>query len=256
VDDLDLLRLLGETTTLLRTAGLDPQLVGALAIRLHVDARAFSGEQTPVNPDVPETLARVVEATGDIDLVVRDFPIAERLLIAAGFKKDERALVTFKKGAENVDLIPGSPSIGPGGPIDIPIDACASVPFVLPGGSGTIQIAAPGALVVLKARAWRDRHDPRDLADIGALGLAHWFLDLSMEEGMRHALVRLPDAKPALRQVQERFRTANDIGPGAFYKVVLQRVAPTDSEAWEERYEATVRELVADAVGRLVRDFA
>lgn len=230
-------------------------LVGATAVRLHVEAEATEWPE----PGDPEerwrdlaVVSQIVQHTADLDFVVADDRLAGALLHARGFT--EVGVRRWRREAVFVDLIPGEPAHLTG----FPLPHLAERARMTDLGGRLVAVVRPGSLIVLKALAWVDRSERRDLADIAVLALRALHERWEVVDDLRATRDAL-DATVALARLEVAFASPDAVGPRAFADVVRDRSDLRTARSWDpdasgpwERVEGDVRALASDAVRRLL----
>ncbi len=237
----------------LRAAGVELVLVGATAVRLHVDPEGAvwprRGEPEAAWAEAG-VLGRIVASTGDADLVVGDPGRVEEVLRAAGF--ESKGTGRWTDDGLLLDVMPGRAASGS---THLPIDRLETSERILAPGEPPVRVARPGTLVALKALAWIDRHEPRDLSDVAALAIRGRASGWPIREELARVAGAL-GAERALAEVGRHFADPDGRGPSSFAALVHDvsglRGVPewaTDEPAgpWD-RVEPRVRAVASEAV--------
>lgn len=252
----------------LRPTGIHPVLIGGVAIHLTVTRQ---GEDIDVVDDPraaplddPRRLACLVRPTRDVDLVIPAEaiePTASRLE-AVGFRRNHRVRpppVRLDGDEAAIDLIARAATVPDTWPVRIPelgetlawLETRATLATA--DAAGEVRLASPAALALLKAVAWAERRERRDLADLARLAvwdraagsaaaeLAGWAVDLPAP--IRDALTRAAKA----------FSEPHGLGASSF----VRELAPElPGLRYDEELEDEVRGLVALAGRVLLAPFA
>lgn len=232
--------------------GIEVTLVGGLAVRLLASRLRPSSDRL----DDPSALAAFGRGTLDIDLAVAREQVdkVESVLRTLDYQPVPEGKPGLQREDVRIDVLQLGRRVG--ADFTLSIDSLAGEAAQLQGL--TIRVATRAELIVLKSVAWSDRHRPKDLADIGTLGLIDQIdggsARQALEDGLNGRL--RDDLRRDLRKVLGKFGGPEDQGPLAFVNEIVKARATAEQLSGVVEYEQVVASIVSDAVRTVLAGIA
>jgi hypothetical protein len=220
------------------------RVFGGVAVMADSRVMLLDEEADLREPDDPIRLAAAVRVTGDVDVaIVGSLRVAENVLSAQGYTRDERVREPpsrWRNGMVSVDLVKADATSRNEIERLLAFLLSTSAEATADG----IPVFAPGELVVLKATAFVDRRERRDLVDVGRIALLD---EVATPMARTRLLALVPDLPPFARSalITMRKQFADEDAPGAY---AFLEYAEIPGIRFVDAREQHVRETVAHAV--------
>lgn len=240
----------------LREAGLEPVLIGGLAVDVR---RHISSEDIDLR--APASLASLPRTTKDIDLAIRYERGAEHtaaaLLARHGLRPSSTNSWCFLGADVQIDIIPcidtwsseDSFCVEPERVARPLVAAQVSVERVADIHMG---VGKRALLVVQKALAWSERYYQSDLADVATLALSDFVEDGNCQGELEDLMAGLPKSyAQRLQELAARFESEDAKGPAAFFAAIEDAMRSRLLSVSEDD-EFIVRQIASEAVRRLL----